>query len=273
MVTILTSESIEEYRKSLSVKGRSGPTIRAYVADLNGLLNWYQSSQQGSSTFEELASLFLNESRKTQAAKTVNRKLATFRGFAKFHGDHAALKEYSAPTPGKQHPHPLTEGVSGVERMIAAAKTDDEKAIAVLCGLVSLRISEAREVRPSHFNLSTEKPILTVRGKGDKIRYIPVGSKAWAILQPMYVRLLPVDMKLILLSDSAARRAWSRLGRNAELGRHTSSHDGRATVATSLLDKGANIRIVQEILGHASLETTQIYTGVTMRDMSKAMEL
>lgn len=220
-----------------------------------------------------MSSLYLNEVRKTQAPKTVNRKLATFRGFAKFNGDHAALMDYSAPKPGKQHPHPLPEGISGVERMIDNAKTSDEKAIAALCGLVSLRISEAREVKPSHFSFSTGKPVLTVRGKGDKIRYIPVGSKAWSILQPMFLSLAPSDMKFILLSDSAARRAWSRLGRHAELGRHTSSHDGRATAATAMLDKGANIRVVQEVLGHASLETTQIYTGVAMRDMAKAMEL
>lgn len=272
MVTTLTPESIGQYQKSLSEKGRSGQTIRAYVADLNGLLTWSQSSALEFRTFEELASQFLNQARKTQAPKTINRKLATFRSYGKYYGE-AVLVDYSAPKPGKQHPHPLPEGVSGIDRMIEQAKTDDEKAIAVLCGLVTLRVSEAREVRPSHFDLSTGKPVLTVRGKGDKVRYVPVGQKAWNILQPMYLRLAAADMKFVLLSDSGARRAWSRLGRNAELGRHTSSHDGRATGATAMLDRGANIRVVQEILGHASLETTQVYTGVNMRDMQKAVEL
>ena len=273
MVTILSQESIDAFRKSLSVKGRSGHTIRAYVADVNGLATWYQNSGRTYKTFEEVAAAFLNQTRQSQAPKTVNRKLATFRTYAKFHGDHTALDDYSKPRIAEQHPHPLNEGADGVDRMLEKCKSDEERAIVVLCGMVALRISEARNVLPSHVDLSTGSPILKVRGKGDKTREIPVGTKAWATLQPIYLRLVLTNTKFILLSDSAARRTWTRLGARAELGRRTSSHDGRATKATHLLNSGANVRVVQTILGHASLNTTQIYLGTSMRDMTKAMEL
>ena len=203
----------------------------------------------------------------------MKRKLASFRHYAKFHGDHGALEDYTPPKPSQQHPHPLVEGNNGVVRMLEQATTTEEKSIVVLCGMIALRISEARQVKPSHFDLSTGKPVLKVRGKGDKLRHVPVGARAWSILQPIRMALERHDMKFILLSDSAARRTWSRLGRRAELGRHTSTHDGRATKATHLLDNGANVRVVQEILGHASLNTTQIYLGTSMKDMTKAMEL
>jgi len=158
--------------------------------------------------------------------------------------------------------------------MLDRASTDEERAIVVLCGLLSLRISEAREVRPSHFDLSVPgNPVLKVRGKGDKTRTIPVAPRAWSILQPIYVSSLLHDLKFVLLSDSGARRAWKRLGRLAELGRPTSSHDGRATVATHMAKNGVDIRTIQEILGHSSLETTQVYVGVSMGDMKRALDI
>jgi integrase/recombinase XerC len=221
---------------------------------------------------EVATSLYLNEIRKNQSPATVNRKIATFRNYAKSHG-HVILAEYTRPKPGKQHPHPLPEGVNAIDRMAEKARTEDEQAIIALCGYCALRVSEARSISTHSIDLSTGSPVLRVVGKGDKTRRVPVGSKAWAILEPYYQRHMPADVHFILLSDSAARRAWNRLGARAELERRTSSHDGRATAATHMLNAGANVRTVQEILGHTSLNTTQIYLGTTMRNMKKAMEL
>ena len=75
------------------------------------------------------------------------------------------------------------------------------------------------------------------------------------------------------MQDRGARNAIKNLGKRSGLRREVASHDLRATFATDLLNRGVNIRIVQELLGHSSVETTQIYTATTLEAMREAVIL
>jgi site-specific recombinase XerD len=225
-------------------------------------------------TFEDQAMKWLNATRKEAAPKTTGRRLTSLRAFAKWAGWEAVLTDYSTPTPAKPVPHPLPEGIDGVRRMLVIAKYDNERALVALCGLCGLRVSEALSVIPHDFDL--ESMTLTIRGKGDKTRIVPVSREAWNILAPAVTRAYCGQKdggSVVDMYDRQARRCVTRLGRKAKLKRHISSHDLRATFATAVYDKTMDIRLVQDLLGHSSVETTQVYTGVGMDKMKKGVEL
>lgn len=275
MEMILSSASIEQFLKSLSERGRSGNTVRAYENDLNGLLRWTRTSGAGSSTFEKQCAAYLNQTRATASPKTTKRRLATFRQFGKFH-NRLVLVDYRPPTPAKPTPHPISEGVNGIHAMIEHAKKKWQAALVAGIGLLGMRVSEARTLTCDSFDLSRGMDGLsvTVVGKGDKRRTIPVGAAAWKAIEPAYIEAAAsLSRRLVPVSDRTARQAFKDLGKAAGLTRDVASHDGRATLATHALNSGANIRVVQEILGHASVETTQLYTGVEMDQMREAIKL
>jgi site-specific recombinase XerD len=178
--------------------------------------------------------------------------------------------EYSAPVPAKGVPHPLPEGIEGVYRLIDITHNVRQKALIALCGLCGCRVAEALAVKPSDFNL--HDMTLTIRGKGDKTRIVPVSPRAWEILQiPVTRAFVDGDIPVIGLKDRFARRVISDLGVKAKLKRHISSHDLRATFATEVWDRTLDLRVVQELLGHASSNTTELYTAVRQDKMREAV--
>lgn len=180
--------------------------------------------------------------------------------------------EYSSPTVPKGIPHPLPEGIEGVYRLIEATPDENRKALIALCGLCGLRVAEALAVKPCDFDLNNM--LLTVRGKGDKTRYIPISAKAWTVLQfPVTRAFCNGGLEVVGIKDRFARRVITSLGVKAGLRRSISSHDLRATFGTAVYDQTKDIRVVQELLGHASVTTTELYTGVTQAALRKAVEL
>lgn len=140
------------------------------------------------------------------------------------------------------------------------------------------RISELIDLDlDAGLNLSANLPILRLRGKGNKERLVPVGSHALAALDRYLVRARPVlaakgkgDQALFLNARGARlsrQSAWTILQETAAragLAGKVSPHTMRHSFATHLLENGADVRVVQELLGHASVTTTQIYTMVTV---------
>lgn len=156
--------------------------------------------------------------------------------------------------------------------MLAVARTPEQKALCSLTGLMGLRVSEALSVMLADFDHSAAT--LTVRGKGDKTRTVPVSPRAWENLVPRMVELMTLgEQRLVSLSDRGARIVITTLGQKAGLSRSISSHDMRATFATAAYDKSLDIRAVQELLGHGSSQTTEIYTGVRLDTMREAANL
>jgi len=183
------------------------------------------------------------------------------------------LRDYSTPTPAKGQPHPLPEGMSGVERLIEHARNDQQRALVALCGMLGCRVAEALTVQPTDFN--TGEMLLTIRGKGDKTRRVPISNRAWDVLAMPVTRAMCAgpNVPVVGLKDRFARRVITDLGVKAGLKRHISSHDLRATFATAIYDKTLDLRLTQELLGHSSSATTELYTGVSLENMRKAVEL
>lgn len=155
--------------------------------------------------------------------------------------------------------------MADVEAMLAACNDESERAMVALCSYAGLRITEARSITPK---LATGG-VLTVLGKGYKMRRVPVSAKLAAVLGDIERK---ASEPYVALSDDAARGRWRRIAARAGVA-STGTHDGRATLATELLDKTGNLRLVQEVLGHSSVATTQVYTRVTEGQIAEAMAL
>ncbi len=167
-------------------------------------------------------------------------------------------------------PHPLPEGIEGVKLMCQSTNDPSKRALFALQGMAGLRVSEARSLHSD--NIDIQDMMLTVRGKGDKTRAVPISNSAWPFVLDAYKASLESGMPLVNLSDRGARKAVTAAGHALGFKRDISSHDLRATGATHLYNQTKDIRVVQEFLGHASSVTTQVYTGISIDAMRKGLE-
>lgn len=219
------------------------------------------------------------------AASSAARTLVAVRGFHRFlvlegESETDPAGAVSPPTPPARLPKAIS--IEEVERLLAAASLGDTPAslrdralVEVLYG-AGARVSEA--VGLDIDDVDTDEGVVRLLGKGNKERIVPLGSYAAEALGAYLVRGRPAlatkgkGTAAIFLNQRGARlsrqSAWQALRSAAEragLGGHLSPHTLRHSFATHLLDGGADVRVVQELLGHASVTTTQIYTMVTVQ--------
>jgi len=220
---------------------------------------------------------------KPLAASSSGRAVVAVRGFHKF----AAREGLTASDPGKDVRPPALPArlpkaisVAEVEAILAAAAGDEpphlrDHALLELLYGTGARISEAVGLDVDDLDLDTASVLL--RGKGSKQRVVPLGRMAIAALEAYLVRGRPAlalagrGSPAVFLNQRGGRLtrqgAWTVLAQAVERAGVTASvspHTLRHSFATHLLDGGADVRVVQELLGHASVTTTQVYTLVTV---------
>ncbi len=193
-------------------------------------------------------------------------------------------RDVAPPAPPKRLPKAL--GVDEVRRLLEAPDRDDVVGLrdAVLLEVLygtGARVSEvcSLDVDDATTALSSDEPELRLLGKGSKERVVPLGSFARDAIDAYLVRSRPALLKgksspALLLNQHGKRlsrqSAWAVIARAAAaagLSGDISPHSLRHSFATHLLDGGADVRVVQELLGHASVATTQIYTLVTIEKL------
>ena len=219
------------------------------------------------------------------AATSAARTLVAVRGLHRFLALEGVLdadpaRRVSPPKAPSRLPKAIP--VEDVERLLEAASVGDTPAslrdralLEVLYG-TGARISEA--VGLDVDDVEGDDGVVRLRGKGGKERIVPLGSYAAAALDAWLVRGRPtfaargVGTPALFLNARGGRlsrqSAWSVLRTCAERAHvpgHLSPHTLRHSFATHLLEGGADVRVVQELLGHASVTTTQIYTLVTVQ--------
>ncbi len=285
-------EAVELFRRYLNTeKARSQETVRAYLADISDFREYLASREAPDhpdhvDTFHVRG--FLADKFSKISKSTAGRKLAALRTFFKFllregavsHNPAAAIR---APKRGKPLPKALT--VDQMDRFFS--RNDDmikrDAAIFELLYSSGLRVGELAALKVNDLDL--DSGWARVLGKGNKERFVPVGSKAITALK----EYLPLRALLEATSGSAAHKGRlflnSRGGSlstrsirrilkpyldSAGLARDASPHTFRHSFATHLLHGGADLRSIQELLGHSSLSTTQRYTSV---DLGRLMEV
>jgi integrase/recombinase XerD len=271
----LAANTLSSYRRDLR-------RYAAYLAD-QGITAPAEISQADVAGF--LRSLRNGDgSHPALSASSAARTVVAVRGLHRFlvrdglvAGDVAA--NVRPPTPPRKLPKAIP--LADVERLLAAAGADGsplalrDRALLELLYGTGARISEA--VGIDRDDLDEESGTVLLRGKGGKDRIVPVGSYALEAVSAYLVRARPAlaatgrGTPALFLNARGGRltrqSAWTVLqaaaGR-AGLATHVSPHTLRHSFATHLLDGGADVRVVQELLGHASVTTTQVYTLVTV---------
>ncbi len=273
----------------LSEKGRSANTLAAYRRDLTAYQAWLV--ERGRTvldvTHQELVQFVTERKASGSAASSIARQLAAIRMLHRYlavEGDRpndpaADLEGVKVPS---GVPKPLTE--TQVNQLLAAVVGHDpidyrDRALLELLYATGARISEV--VGLSIGDLDVDARLVRLFGKGSKERIVPFGSTASGALDDWFsargrVRLIPKewhrrdDADAVFLNLRGRRltrqAAWlvvKKHGRAAGLTSELSPHVLRHTCATHLLDHGADLRVVQEMLGHVSISTTQIYTRVS----------
>ncbi len=290
--------AIAQFLKYLAnERNASDLTIKAYREDLFALVDWLEATRgeipaAGALSPQDLRKFQATLQEAGYARTSIARKLASLRSFYKFAmrqgiATSNPAKPLRNPRQQRKLPHVLTnEEVGRLLEAPAAGTVAGLRDRAILETMYSagLRVSELVGLRDS--DLDRLEQIVRVRGKGRKERISPLGSFAVKSIDA-YARKREREPKVESLGGNApvfvnrfGRGLTTRsIGRMLEkyiaqtdLDTRTSPHTLRHSFATHLLDRGADIRSVQELLGHKSLATTQIYTHVSAANLRQVYE-
>jgi len=215
------------------------------------------------------------------SSESVYLEIAALRAFYRFAETEKVLpaniaENLSLPRRWKRLPKSLTN--REIEKLLTSEKPETprslcDNAILELAYASGLRLAELRNVRLEQLHL--ESGFINVIGKGNKERVVPLGRKAVAAMQryldagrpKLVTRKSPATVFLTKRGTPfAAVTLWLRIKqrvRRAGIERNVTPHMLRHSFATHLLENGADLRVIQELLGHASISTTEIYTHVT----------
>ncbi|GAA1987221.1 site-specific tyrosine recombinase XerD [Microbacterium pumilum] len=280
--------AVDAYLRHISIeRGLSDHTVAAYRHDLVGYVAWLdrRGVMETGDVTPELIAEFAADRASAQppvAASSLARLQSSVRGLHRFlarEGIEPADPSTRLRPPKQAQRLPKALTIDQVERLLDAPDRDSpqglrDRALLELLYATGARVSEVVQLDVDDL---AHGDVLRVRGKGSKERIVPVGSYARAAIDAYLTRARPelsrrgrATPRLFLGSRGAPlsrQSAWLVIRDAAEragLTAHVSPHTMRHSFATHLLQGGADVRVVQELLGHASVATTQIYTHVSV---------
>ena len=289
------ARDLDQYLRHVSIeRGLASNTVAAYRRDLDGYVEWLGARGVGEirDVTQQQVSEYVRElgSREVAplTASSLARVLSSVRGLHRFLLEEGAIetdvaREVKPPKLPSRLPKALS--VDQVTALLDAVSGDDVQALRDRALLELLYATGARVTEAVSLNVDDvfDEDIVRLRGKGNKERIVPLGRFARDALDAYLVRARPVfsvrgtatpALFVGIRGQRVSRQnAWLIIRSAAEragLAAHVSPHTLRHSFATHLLQGGADVRVVQELLGHSSVATTQIYTMVTadtLRDM------
>jgi integrase/recombinase XerC len=288
-------DSIHRYIAELDRRGASRHTQRNYESDLNQFAEYFSPPDVTPPEVDQLDLAVLREwlgslYEQDLSPVSIRRKLAAVRSLFNFLQKEGVLARNVAArlkTPKIPQRVPEVMSAEKTNRILDAVETGDvpEKAsrdrdLAFLellygCGI---RISELVGINVDDIDFN--EGWLKVRGKGNKERQVPIGSRAMSSIDRyLAARVAPTDQRALFLSGRGARLSDRQVRRLVKLyallatGDSTvHPHSFRHAYATHLLADGADLRAIQELLGHARLSTTQKYTQVSLRELMEVYD-
>lgn len=287
-----------------SEKGYSENTCRAYTNDLNEFASfifesWFsgQKDQKEQDTFraDQIDGLmirgYLGFLHKKNKKATIARKLSSIRSFCRYLIKHGIIQENPVDlilTPKQEKTIPVYLPVDDIFRLLDSIKTDTlaglrNRAIFEVLYSCGIRVSELTGLNV--YDVDFTARVVRVIGKGDKERIVPIGRKALDAIEAYRQRLqketgiLAAENAPLFLNKNKGRltarsiaRILEKTARECGILTPVSPHALRHTFATHMLDAGADLRVVQELLGHKSLSTTQKYTHVSIDRLMEAYD-
>lgn len=283
----------EKYFRQLAIeRGLSKNTLSAYRRDIAEYLAYLDSiskTEANQISSSEILSFQARLQSSGRANSSVARILASIRGFHRYllEEGHSQINPASlvkSPKLGLRLPKAIS--ISEVERLLESSGSLEpevgqliqlrDRAVLELMYSCGARVSEVVDLDVDDFG---DSGLLRLRGKGDKERVVPIGSFAEQAVSSYLSRVRPglvtKPTPALFLNQRGGRLSrqsiWQLISKASEASNlHVSPHTLRHSFATHLLEGGADIRVVQELLGHSSVATTQVYTLVTIDSLRRA---
>ena len=279
---------IRSFLDSLYIeKGLSKNTVSSYENDISSFLSWLNKKQinyqqvSGKNINEFISNLF-NSGLKSSS---INRKISSIKHFYLFLSKKKIIKYSPADeieTPKQEKYLPISMSEDEVERLLSSPNSNRiierrDKAMIEILYATGMRISELVNLKLTDVDFN--RSVLKVFGKGSKERLVPYGEKAAEALD-IYLRdRKRSDSKNIFLSNRGSQITrgafWQRIKiyiKRENLKSSISPHTLRHAFATHLLNRGADLRSVQILLGHSDLSTTQIYTHIAKQRLGEILK-
>jgi len=281
---------LEDFRLYLEIeRNLSIHTVKAYHTDLYNFLVWAGLRDPENLNYKDIRTYLSDIQYKNYSRTTISRKIAAIRTFYRYLYREKLIKANPAdnvksPRKIKSLPKFLTD--TEVEQILDTIDTSSplgfrDRTILELLYATGMRISELCNLDMSDLNLEGQE--ITVFGKGGKERIVLVSNRARKYLEEYIEKYRPALLQDCLnntalfinntgyrLQQRSIRRSLTNIVKSLNLPKHVSPHVFRHSFATRLLEKGADLRVVQELLGHASISNTQIYTHVSTERLRQA---
>jgi len=289
------SEAIENYANYLRFeKNASENTIEAYVSDLQKLQDFAEQNLMNITpitiSYEHLQEFLYQISKINYSERTQARWISSIKGFFSFllegelrEDNPSALLE--TPKLGLYLPDTLS--LEEIEKLISATDENTDLAkrnrcmIEVLYGC-GLRVSELTELQISNINF--KENYLKIQGKGDKVRFVPLADytadfiknyinniRSKQKINPKHSDILFLNSRGAQISRQMVFLIIKEIVRKAGIQKNISPHTFRHSFATHLLQNGADLRFIQEMLGHSSITTTEIYTHLNTEELHETI--
>ena len=259
----------------LDSKGLSRETYRAYLGDIRDLIAFLKE-RQTSMPDRRMVRSYLLRLTSHYSRTSVNRKLSAIKGFFDY-----VVRTCGLPMNPFGHVRSLRHSMTlpkflshdEIFDLIDAVTDPRDRAILELLYSTGIRVGEAETMKC--YDVDAHRGFILVTGKGSKQRRVPIGRRAIEALR-MYLRTRGIDDPIYCteplflgrrggpLGSRGMRRVIEQWSLQAALAKRVSPHVVRHTFASHLLDAGADLRSIQEMLGHASLSTTQRYTHLNL---------
>ena len=275
----MVQEQIVAFIRSKKAMGLSDNTLKAYENDLRDLQAYLSQKNQDSQelSVEIIRDWLFSASEAGAQKSTIARKTATVRSFGKFlfeTGQAESDPSAKLRSPKLSRTLPKTASAGFLDELLSDLKTaalngDHQQRlnwlVVELLYSTGMRVSELAGLKVADMDLS--KQTLRVLGKGNKQRTLPFGSPALQALE-LFLETRPEADLLVVNEQGKAlgpRDIYRIVAKQlSSTGHQLGPHSLRHSAATHLLDNGADLRSVQELLGHSSMSTTQIYTHVSI---------
>ena len=279
-------EAIKDFISYLRIeRGYSKNTIAAYELDLKQFQR-FAGAKEPDAVGRETIKKYIDRLRESFSVPSLERKMACLKSFYKYLAGEGKVKEdptanFQLPKKAKRLPKALN--MTETVKLLNATRGDDhiimrDAALLELLYASGLRASVV--VGLNIIDVNFEASFVRCFGKGSKERVVPVGKVAIAAIKNYLEKARPqfpvINTEALFLDKNGKRLTrqglWGKLKKYVEAAgvkEKTSPHTLRHSFATHLLEKGADLRSVQEMLGHADIATTQIYTSVSRERLKK----
>ncbi|MCG7295379.1 tyrosine recombinase XerC [Corynebacterium afermentans] len=279
-------EDFAEYAEL--VLGRSPNTVKGYVADLKGLVGYADTFDEF--TLDALRRWLADAMGAGKSRATLARRTAAARAFSTWayrRGDISTDAAARLKAPKVNRPLPTVVKGERAGEFVEAGAADDahpaeylrDRAMLELLYATGIRVGELTGLNLGDVDLA--RGLAHVTGKGNKQRVVPFGDEAAAAVSEWLefgraeltgdTQAMFVGSRGGRIDQRQVRRIVERAGQRAGV-EHVSPHTLRHTTATHMLEGGADLRVVQEMLGHTSLQTTQIYTHVSAQRLKRVYD-